>query len=385
MKRTLLVGLVVVMVLLPLLLSSCASGKASIKIGLEAPLTGDYAYEGLGFQKAVELLVQQANANGGLLGRPVELVVVDDKGSPDEAPLVAQRLVDQGVIAVIGPYNSGAAGPASVVYERNGILQITPSATATQLTEKGFQRFFRVCFLDDRQALFAAKLMAQSLGVTRIAIVHDNSTYAKGLADWTSKYAEEQGLQVVSFNAIDPQQQDFTATLQQLKAANPQAIYFTGYHAQAGLLLKQGQEVGVQAQWVMGNASNNPELAQIAGLDVAQGTLVTTEPLPTDLAYPETQRFIDQFESTYGEVPNSIWWVMAADAFNVIKYAIEQTKSTDPGMLAGFLHTSFKDYPGLTGPIAGFDAKGDRLGTIHKAYIFAADGTLKPYGKQPAP
>ncbi len=360
-----------------------AGGSGTIRIGLEAPITGDYAYEGVGFQNALKMLVEQTNAAGGLLGQKVELLVEDDKGDPKEAALVADRLKSQKVIAVVGAYNSSATEPASAIYNEAGILHITPSSTATGLTEKGYPRFFRVCFLDDRQGLFAASFMAKVMGAKRIGIVHDNSTYAKGLADWTKVYAEEQGMEVAFFDAINPKDKDYAPTLTNIKSAGLDCLFFSGYHAQGGLLLKQSKALGLTTPWVMGNASNNPELIEIAGLDAAKGTIVTTEPLPTDLDYPEAKEFNEAYKAKYGEYPSSVWWVMAADAFRVIKHAIEQTKSTDPAKLAEYLHTQFKDFPGITGPILGFDEKGDRLGTIHKAYVIDDSGAFVPYAQQP--
>ena len=353
-----------------------------LKIGLQAPLTGDYAYEGQGFENSIQLLVDQTNAAGGLLGRPVELVVDDDKGDPKEASLVADRLITEDVVAVIGGYNSTATEPASEIYDEAGILHITPSSTATKLTTKGFPRFFRTCFLDDRQALFAVNFMEGVLGAEKIGILHDNSTYAKGLADWTKKYLEDAGMEVALFDAINPDDQDFTPVLTKIKGADLDVIYFTGYHAQAGLLLKQSGDIGLEVQWMMGNASNNPELISIAGLDKAKGTIITTEPLPNDLPYPEAKAFIEGFTATYGEPPASVWWVMAADAYNVVEHAIEATQSTDSEVLAEYLHNEFKDYPGITGPIIGFDEKGDRLGTIHKAYIINDEGEFVVYGEE---
>jgi branched-chain amino acid transport system substrate-binding protein len=378
--------LVVLALVMALILSACApAGAGTIKIGLQGPMTGDYAYEGQGFEKAVKLLVNKTNAKGGILGKQIELFVEDDKGDPKESALVADRLKSKKVIAVIGAYNSTATEPASAIYDEAGILHITPSSTATRLTTKGYKRFFRVCFLDDRQGLFAAKFMTQIMGAKKVGVLHDNSTYAQGLAEWTKKYLEEQGASVPFFDAINPQDKDFTPILTKIKGAGLDAIYFTGYHAQGGLLLKQSKALGLTVPWLMGNACNNPELIQIAGLDAAKGVIVTTEPLPSDLPYTEAKVFNEMFKIEYGEYPSSVWWIMAADAFNVIKYAIEQTKSTDPGKLAEFLHTQFKDYPGITGPILGFDEKGDRLGTIHKAYVVNDKGEFVPYEKQPAP
>ncbi len=381
-KRLLVLVVLATMALGPLV--NAQEGEP-IKIGLQGPMTGDYAYEGQGFVKAVQLLVDQVNEAGGLLGRPVELVIEDDAGDPTQSALVADRLVDAGVIAVIGAYNSTATEPASEIYAEEGILHITPSSTATRLTQKGFTQFFRVCFLDDRQALFAVMAMDQVLGAKKIGILHDNSTYAKGLADWTKIYAEEAGLEVAFFDAINPDDQDFSPILTNIGNAGLDVVYFTGYHAQGGLLLRQSAELGLNIQWMMGNASNNPEMVEIAGVDAAAGTYITTEPLPKDLEYPEAIQFVKDFEEAYGEPPSSVWWMLAAEAFNVIAHAITETESTDPEELAAYLHEDFKDYPGLSGPILGFDEKGDRLGTIHALYQINAEGEIAYYPEQPQP
>jgi branched-chain amino acid transport system substrate-binding protein len=381
-KKCALLSLVLIVALS--MFTGCKKEAGTLKIGLEGPMTGDYAYEGQGFEKAVRLLVDQTNAAGGLLGRQIELVVEDDAGDPTQAALVAQRLVDAKVVAVIGAYNSTATEPASAIYNEAGILHITPSSTATRLTEKGYQRFFRVCFLDDRQGLFAAQFASEVLGVQNFGILHDNSTYAQGLAEHTKRYAEQLGINVAFYDAINPDDTDFTPILTNIGAAGLDAVYFTGYHAQGGLLLKQSGELGLDLTWMMGNACNNPELVQIAGLENAAGTYITTEPLPKDVDYPEAKKFVTDFEAKYGQSPDSVWWMMAAEAFNVIRYAIEQTKSTDSAVLADYLHNTMKDFPGLTGPILGWDEKGDRLGTIHLAYIINDQGEFIVNSQQPS-
>jgi branched-chain amino acid transport system substrate-binding protein len=124
--------LVALALVLATVLPACSPAATTIKIGLQGPMTGDYAYEGLGFEKAVKLLVDKTNENGGLLGKQIELIVEDDKGDPKESALVADRLKAQGVVAVIGAYNSTATEPASEIYDEAGILHITPSSTATR-------------------------------------------------------------------------------------------------------------------------------------------------------------------------------------------------------------------------------------------------------------
>ena len=365
-------------------LAGCG-GEDTIKIGLQGPMTGDYAYEGKGFKNALTMLVEQVNAAGGINGKQVELLVEDDAGDPTQSALVAQRLVDAKVVAVIGAYNSTATEPASEIYNEAGILHITPSSTAVRLTTKGFPRFFRVCFLDDRQGLFAVKFMKEVLGAQNIGILHDNSTYAQGLAEETRRYAEEMGLKVGFYDAINPNDQDFTPILAKIGAANLDAVYFTGYHSEAGLLLKQSAELGLEVQWLGGNAANNPVMVEIAGIQNAAGMFVTTEPLPQDLNYPEARKFVADYMARYGEEPASVWTIMAGEAFNVIRIAMEQTQSTDPGVLADYIHHQLKNVNGLTGPILGFDEKGDRLGTIHVAYVIDDKGNFVLYDKQPSP
>lgn len=352
--------------------------KGSIKIGLQAPITGEYAYEGEGFVKCVDLITKQINDAGGILGgRKIEIVKCDDVGKPDESSKCANQLVSAGVAAVVGSYSSTCTEPASEIYNEAGLLQITPSSTATRLSQKGFKRFFRVCFLDDRQGLFAAKFMLEKLGAKKAVFLHDNSTYAKGLAEWAEKYYKEAGGDSLLIDAINPEDTDFKPILTKIDGLGPGAVFFGGYHPQGGLLLKQSKELGTKFKWIMGNACNNPEMVEIAGLDAAKGCYITTEPLPKDIPGDVAKKFYNDFVDKYGEPPASIWWVMSTDCLKVIVEAMKATDSTDSEKMAEYLHTKFKDYPGVTGNIIGFDEKGDRLGTVHEAYVITDAGEFE--------
>ncbi|MEW6399361.1 MAG: branched-chain amino acid ABC transporter substrate-binding protein [Bacillota bacterium] len=384
MKKVLAVALVIA---LAVSLGACAQKpqakeKPAIKIGVQVPLTGDWAYEGQGMLNGINMLAEQINNAGGLLdGRKVEVIPADDKSDAKEAALAAQKLINSGVIAVVGSYASTLTEASQGLYDDKGIVQITPSSTATKLSEHGYKRFFRTCFLDDRQGLFAAKFIVETLGCKKVGVVHDNTTYAKGLAEWTKKYLEDAGATVVFFDALTPKEQDYSAILTRLKKAVPEAWYYTGYFPEAALLVRQAADVGLKARFVAGNAVNNPEFVKLAGVEYARGTIVTTEPLPTDLEYPEAKKFLQDYKAKYGESPGSIWHLMAADAFRLIVEAIKQSNSDDPGKMAEYLHTQLKDFPGITGPILGFDERGDRKGTIHKAYVVNEKGEFVPYGK----
>ncbi|MBC7338541.1 MAG: branched-chain amino acid ABC transporter substrate-binding protein [Firmicutes bacterium] len=384
MKKVLAVAVILV---LAISLGACAQKpqvkeKPPIKIGVQVPLTGDWAYEGQGMLNGINMLAEQINNAGGLLdGRKIEVIPADDKSDAKEAALAAQKLINSGVIAVVGSYASTLTEASQGLYNDKGIVQITPSSTATKLSEHGYKRFFRTCFLDDRQGLFAAKFIVETLGCKKVGVVHDNTTYAKGLAEWTKKYLEDAGATVVFFDALTPKEKDYSAILTRLKKAEPEAWYYTGYFPEAALLVRQAADVGLKARFVAGNAVNNPEFVKLAGVEYAKGTIVTTEPLPTDLEYPEAKKFLQDYKTKYGEYPGSIWHLMAADAFRLIVEAIRQTNSDDPGKIAEYLHTQLKDFPGITGPILGFDERGDRKGTIHKAYVVNEKGEFVPYGK----
>jgi branched-chain amino acid transport system substrate-binding protein len=376
MFKKLLVPITLLLVL-SMVVGCQPAAKEPVKIGLQAPITGEYAYEGEGFVKVVDLVIEDINEKGILGGRKIEIVKCDDVGKPDESSKCANQLVSAGVKAVAGSYSSTCTEPASEIYNEAGLLQITPSSTATRLSQKGFQRFFRVCFLDDRQALFAATFMKENLGASKVGIIHDNSTYAQGLAEHAKRYSEEAGLEVVIFDAINPEDTDFKPILTKIDGLGPDVVYFTGYHPQGGLLLKQSKELGTKFQWVMGNACNNPEMIEIAGLDAAKGTYITTEPLPKDIPGDVAKKFYDDFVAKYGESPDSIWWVMAGDAVKVIVESMEKTNSTDSAKMAEYLHNQFANYPGVTGNIIGFDEKGDRKGTVHVAYIITDAGEFE--------
>jgi len=356
------------------------NGGNTIKIGVEGPISGNWALEGNGFVNGVSMLAAQINAKGGLLGKQIQIVQGDDQGDPKQAALVAQNMVSSHVVAVLGSYDSSDTEAASGIYNEAGILQITPSSTAVGLTQKGYKLFFRTCFLDNSQGAFAADFITKTLGKKTVAIIHDNTTYAKGLADWTQKDLAAAGAQVVFFGPITPGQQDFTAVLTKIKNLNPDVIYFTGYFSDGGLLTRQARDLGIKSVIMAGDSNNNAGFVKVAG-SAATGVIVTSLPLPNDLPYPEAKQFIADYKATYNADPPSIWTVAEADAFRLVVEAITKTNSTDPHKLADYLHNQLKDFPGITGPI-NYDQKGDRVGLGYAAYVVNANGQFVLYNKQ---
>ena len=350
----------------------CAKQTGPIKIGLMGPMTGPWASEGQEMKQVVDLLAEQVNAKGGVLGRKVEVVSEDDGGDPKTAALAAQKLVTQKVVAVIGTYGSSITEATQNIFNEAKIPQVANGSTAIRLTEKGLKYFFRTCPRDDEQAKVGANYI-QSMGYKKLAILHDNTTYAKGLADEAKGLLEKAGVEIVFFDALTPGEKDYTAILTKLKAANPDAVFFTGYYPEGGLLLNQKKAMNWAVPFIGGDATNNPDLVKIAGADAAEGFAFLSAPLPKDLPTPEAKAFLDSFTKKYGKAPASIYSILAGDAFRILIAAIEATKSTEPDKVSDYLHNQLKDFPGLTGKLS-FNAKGDRVGEVYKVYKVDAKG-----------
>ncbi|REJ32768.1 MAG: branched chain amino acid ABC transporter substrate-binding protein [Bacillota bacterium] len=374
-------GIVVVLALvLGLVLSVSAAGLAQpIRIGLQGPITGAWALEGEMAVNSVQVVADQINARGGVLGRPIEIVIGDDQGEVRQSALTAQRMIAEGVVAVISSYGSSITEAAQLIYEDAGLLNIAYGATAETLTQHGHQYFFRTSFRDDRQGDFFAELVTTHLNLERVAIIHDNSTFARGLAEAARRsLAGKPGVQVVFYDAITAGERDFTATISRMRTTNPEVVYFTAYYPEAGLFLRQMRDAGVDALFVGGNAAINDEFIEIAGREIAAGSLITQEPLPTDLDYPESIQFLNEYVARHGAPPSTPWPVYAADALNVIVAAIEATGSTDSTVLANYIRNEL-NINGITGPIS-FEPTGDRAGAIYKAYVVDENGNIVDAG-----
>ena len=361
---------VLAVALVATMLISSAAFADTIKIGLQAPLTGKYASEGLDMKNLVDILAAKVNAEGGVNGKQIEVIAEDDAFDPKTAALAAQRLTTSGVVAVIGTYGSSITEAAQDIYDEEDVIQIATGSTMVRLTEKGLANFFRTCPRDDSQGAAAADVLKER-GYKRIAILHDNSSYAKGLADETLKRLPKEN--VVFFDALNPGEQDYNTILTKIKGYNPDIIFYTGYFNEAGLILRQKKEMKWNVPMMGGDATNNLDLVKIAGNEAAKGFFFVSPPGVTDLTSPFAKEVLDKYLAEYNVLPASIWSVFAGDAFLAIVEAIRQTDSTDPEVLSDYLRNKMEEYPGLTGTIA-FDKKGDRAGKFYRLSEVDANG-----------
>ncbi len=354
-----------------------AALAGEIRIGLMGPLTGSSASEGQDMRKVVELLAEEVNKAGGINGDTVRILTEDDAGDPRSAALAAQRLSGEKICAVIGTYGSAITEAAQGIYDEAGIVHIANGSTSVRLTAKGRKLFFRTCPRDDDQGLFMARAALKS-GPGKIAILHDNSAYAKGLADEIKKALGKEGggAKIVFFDAIKPKEQDYTAALTKIRGTSPDILIFTGYYTEAGMLLRQMREMKWSVPMLGGDATNNVALLEIAGKGAAGNFRFASPPLPGDLTTAEAKNFLAAYTAKHGALPSSIWPVLAGDAFRVLAAAVK-AKGGDPKAIAAYLHGDLKEFPGFTGPIS-FDQRGDRVGDVYRLYTVGPDGTFVP-------
>lgn len=352
--------------------------EETLKVGVQAPITGSYANEGQGIDQSVRLLAEQINAKGGVMGRQIEVVTCDDEGTAMKAAICAKDLVNKDVAMVIGSYTSTCAEAAQATYYRAGVLQ-TSDGTSDTLTQHGYWTFFRNSFPNSAEATFAADYMVKEKKFERIAILSDFSSYADGLATAVEESVKKLGGNVVAREKVKAGSQNFTPVLTQLKSKKPDAIFFAGYYSDGGLIRSQQVALGIKADFIGGDANDNVDFVKLAG-NAAEGAYIINVPTPEMLPYDLAKDFLRAYKAKYDMMPPSIWTLLNVDGMRAIIHAMESNQSFDTKKAADFLH-KLKDYPGITGNIS-FAPDGNRIGSGYMTYRVQKDGSYEIVYKQ---
>ncbi len=334
-----------------ILLAACTQQDDKvIRIGAAGPMTGDQSKMGIDLRNAAELAVSEWNAKGGVLGRKIELISGDDQADPKQAVSIANKFINQKARALVGHGNSSCSIPASKYYNDAGMIMISPATTNPLFTLQGFKKVYRVCGTDDQQGRVAAEFVLKNLKSKRVAIIHDKTAYGQGLADYFKKALGDK-VQVVYYGGIVQRDPDYKAVLTSIREAKPEIYFFGGMYSEAGRLVRQSKEVGLNVPMVTGDGVFDPTFINIAG-KAAEGTYVTFGKEPTGLV--SAKAFLEHYKAKYGEPgPYSIY---SYDAANIILTAMEQTGSTDGDKLAEYI--SKTTFHGAFGDIS-FDKNGD--------------------------
>jgi branched-chain amino acid transport system substrate-binding protein len=250
-----------------------------ITIGVVGPMTGGEATFGRQLRNGAEQAVADINAAGGVLGKKLRLEVGDDACDPKQARSVAEKFAGMRVPFVAGHYCSSSSIPASEAYAESNVLQITPASTNPQFTDRGLWNTFRVCGRDDQQGGIAGDYIVKNFKGKNVAIIHDKTTYGKGLADETKKAINKAGLREKLYEAYNKGDKDFTALVSKLKRDAIDIVYVGGYHQEAGLILRQMRDQGLKTVLMAGDALADKEFASITG-PAADGVLFTFGPDP---------------------------------------------------------------------------------------------------------
>ncbi|BBK43242.1 branched chain amino acid ABC transporter substrate-binding protein [Allostella vacuolata] len=340
------------------------AAAADLVVATVGPMTGQYAIFGEQLRRGAELAVETINGAGGVLGRKLRLEVGDDACDPKQAVAVANRLAGRKVALVAGHYCSSSSIPASAIYHEAGILQITPASTAPALTDdaakKGWKTVFRTYGRDDAQAKVSGRLLLDRFGDRPVAILHDKTSYGRGLADATRAVYRQGGKREAMYEAVTQGDKDFTALVSRMKAARIGAIYLGGYHTEAGLIVRQARDQGLDAVMISGDALVTDEFWKIAGA-AGTGTLMTFGPDPRE--EPAAKAVVEQFRRGGYEPEGYALYTCAA--IQVWAAAAEKARSVKSGPVAAALRAGAFDT--VVGTLR-FDAKGDVVDPKYAVY-----------------
>ncbi|AVR21439.1 branched-chain amino acid ABC transporter substrate-binding protein [Burkholderia multivorans] len=339
-----------------------AYADETVKIGEVAPLTGPASYLGKDTENGARLAVEEINEKGLVVGgQKVKLVLdaEDDAGDPRQATQVAQKLVDDKVVAVVGHMNSGTTIPASKIYSDAGIVQVSPSATNPAYTQQGFKTTYRVVATDAQQGPALADYATKTLKVKKVAIVDDATAYGQGLAVEFEKQAKKDGIVVLSHDATNDKATDFRAILTKIKGEQPDVIMYGGLDATGGPFAKQAKQLGMVQKILAGDGLCADDLSKLAG-EAADNVICSIAGSPLQ-KMPKGPAFTERYLKRFGTRPvlNSPF---AYDAVYVIVEAMKRAGSASPDKILAAMPAT--DYQGVLGQTQ-FDAKGDlRHGTI---------------------
>lgn len=322
--------------------------RDQVLLGVVASLTGDQASFGVSTRDGVTLAVEEANARGGVLGKPILTRVYDSQGKPAEGANAVTRLINQdGATVILGEVASSISLAMAPVAQRMGVPMISPSSTNPKVTQVG-EYVFRVCFIDPFQGYVMARFAGENLKAKRAAILRDNkSDYSIGLATVFAARLPDFGGTIVANEAYSQGDTDFRSQLTAIKATNPDVIYVPGYYTDVGLIARQARQLGIDAPMLGGDGWESTKLYELGG-DALNGHYFSNHYSPED-PRPLVKDFIARFTKRFGNPPDSLA-VLGFDAANVAIAAIERAGTTDGRKVRASISET-RDFPGVGGTI----------------------------------
>jgi branched-chain amino acid transport system substrate-binding protein len=328
-----------------------------IVIGGYLSMTGSTADFGINTKRGADLAVKEINAAGGIKGRRVRFVVLDDQGRADEAASAVTRLIDvEGAVAILGEVASTLSLQGGRICQRKGVPMVSPSSTNEQVTLIG-NNVFRVCFIDPFQGYVMARFARENLHLDRVAILQDNrSDYSIGLARAFTENFTRLGGTIVGQESFQAGETDFSAQLTTLKAADPQGLYIPAYYSEVGNIARQSRRLGMTATLLGGDGWDSPQLREIGGADIV-GAYYSNHFAP-DNPSPRAREFIEAYRREYDATPTGLG-ALGYDAAAIIMDAMKRSNEITPAAIRAELEAT-RDFAGVTG-VLNFNATRDSV------------------------
>jgi branched-chain amino acid transport system substrate-binding protein len=348
-----------------------------VRIGHVAPISGSQAQNGKDNENGARMAIEDLNAQSVVIGGKkirFELVAEDDAADPKQGTAAAQKLCDAKVNGVVGHLNSGTTIPASTIYSRCGLPQITPSATNPKLTQQGYKTTFRLLANDNALGAGLALHAADNLKLKKFAVIDDRTAYGQGVAEVFKKTAMARGIQIVDEQYTSDKATDFMAILTAIKAKAPDGIFFGGMDPQGGPMLRQMEQLGmVKVKFFGGDGICTAKLAELSGGVGALGNVVCAEGGASFDKMPGGKAWRARYDAKYpGQY--QLYAPYVYDATMVLVDAMKRANSTDPKVYAAKLFET--TYTGVTAKIA-FEADGELKNPMMTLYVYK-DGKRVP-------
>ena len=323
-----------------------AKPEGNIIVGHFASMTGPQATFGISTDQAIRLAIKEKNEKGGIKGRKIELVTIDDAGKQSEASTAVTRLIsDHKAVAILGEVASSLSMAGGGIAQKQKVPMISPSSTNPDVTDIG-DYIFRVCFLDDFQGWVDAKFAKENLKATKAAILYDQAqAYSSGLADYFEKAFKEMGGTVVTKQAYTGGNLEISSQLQSIKGAGAEVVFLPGYYSDAGTILRKAKEAGITVPFLGGDGWDSEELPKIAG-DAVNGHFFSNHYAPEE-DRPEVKNFVEKYKKEYGKTPDGLA-ALGYDAALVLFDAMERAPSLAGKDLRDAIAAT-KNFTGVTG------------------------------------
>jgi branched-chain amino acid transport system substrate-binding protein len=324
--------------------------RSTIKIGYFGDLTGPNYNFGQSGINGVLMVADEVNQLGGIKGRRIDVVIQDDRGSPEESARLTSKLIDQDkVIAIIAGGVSGNSRAAAPKAQASHVPFISPSSTDPAVTQTG-DYIFRACFVDSFQGDVMARFAADNLHAQKAAIIFDfNSPYGRGLTEYFELSFAKFGGRIVSKQSYTQGDDDFKGQLSSIRAAEPDVIYIPGYYSDVTTIAKQARMIGLTQPLLGGDGWDAPELWQLGG-DALNGSYISTH-YSVDDPSPAIQTFVERYKQRYGNLLPDAHAALAYDAARILIDAITRAGTTDGDKVRAALAQT-KNFPGVTGVIS---------------------------------